>query len=316
MASNRECCRILTGKTHQLQTIGPYVLGQCQRALANIVALFRGGGLAKTHIVRNGCAIGICADMDEALLHAKMQQCFHAIGLNPEFSSLFKQRGPQGRTLVRGNIDFVGQLSAEADAVNSGFASKELCLTKSQMWESFVGEITFRLQTLKYSTRALARESNRRPLICYWHNDYAGIRPFTLPPLLQPGSNTAGPAARRGKQHAIVTQFDNRAIVENNPCLAQHDAVARASVFERCQVIDVKAISEFESVRADQLDFAQWRGVVDPYPIANELYLARYRPLSRLTAARKGGRALPLAEILEQGTSARLRPVQWCPPCW
>lgn len=143
-------------------------------------------------------------------------------------------------------------------------------------------------------------------MIRYWHHNHAGVWPLTLPPLLQPGSDTAGSAAGRGEKHAIIAHFDDRAVVENNASLAQHDAVARTSRFELCQIIDVEAVSEIEGVGTDQLDLSQWRGVVDPYPIANELYLTRHRLLSGLAAAREGGRALPLAEVFEQGAGAHL----------
>ena len=79
----------------------------------------------------------------------------------------------------------------------------------------------------------LACEGDRRPLIGHRRDDDASLGPFALPPLLEPLRDPRSAAARGSQEHPIWIQSNHRAVIENDPGLAQHDAVACAPRLER-----------------------------------------------------------------------------------
>src|ERR1700722_3619732 len=107
-------------------------------------------------------------------------------------------------THVRRYVDLIRQLTAKADPIDPGFASQQPGLSKTEMRERLVRDITFRLQALQDGASMLAGQCDRGPLVCHRYHDDANAQPFALPPLFDPLRDTSGSATGRRDEHAII----------------------------------------------------------------------------------------------------------------
>ena len=96
----------------------------------------------------------------------------------------------------------------------------------------------------------------------------AQVGPLTLFPLFEPRRDAAGAAARGREQNLLLVEDHHRSVVEHDPRLAQHDAVAGSVRLQCEEVVDVETVGKLQGVGAVQLDLAQRRGIVDANPVA------------------------------------------------
>ena len=74
------------GEADQLQAVESTILRQSERAFTDVVTFLRGRRFAPAYVIRDSRAVGIRADMDEALFHTKVQQRVHSVRFDSERS--------------------------------------------------------------------------------------------------------------------------------------------------------------------------------------------------------------------------------------
>ena len=107
----------------------------------------------------------------------------------------------------------------------------------------------------------------------------------------------SGAAARRGHDEALAPEPGERAIVDDDAILVQHEAVADAAFLERRHVVRVEAVDEARGVRARHLDLSERRGIEYPDARSHGRRFALHGLLRALALARIAGGTHPAARF-------------------
>ena len=127
--------------------------------------------------------------------------------------------------------------------------------------------------------------------------------PLGLEPLLEPVEHRGRAAGRRGDQVAVLGQAHRDAVVEDHPVEPEHQPVADRADGEVRHPVRVHPVEERPRVRPDDVDLAERARVEQPDARADRAALARDGGVHVLAVSREVARALPLADVLEDGAA-------------
>src|ERR1019366_5721360 len=104
---------------------------------------------------------------------------------------------------------------------------------------------------------------------------------------------------------AIRAETRHHAIIVDESVVAAEYPVARAPDTEIGPTVDVQSIHEFGGIRTDDFDLAQSRRIENAAGVAHREALARDGCMHSFTGPREIPRALPEADVLENGAFRR-----------
>ena len=132
--------------------------------------------------------------------------------------------------------------------------------------------------------------------------------PLGLEPLLEAIQHRGGAAGRGGHDVSVVGQAHRDAVVEHHPVEPEHQAVPDRPDGQVRHAVRVHPIQEHARVGPAHVDLAQCARVEHAHARAHRAALASDRRVHVLAVPREVARALPLADVLEDG-AVRFVPV-------
>ncbi len=157
---------------------------------------------------------------------------------------------------------------------------------------------------------ARADDRERGPLLGDRRAVHPQLRPLGLQPLLHPVEDLRRAAGGGEDEEAVLGQAQHRAVVDHHPVDPAHDAVADRADLQVAHQVRVEHVEQHGGVGALHVDLAERGAVEDADAGARRGALAQHRGLHVLTGLRVEARALPLADVLEDGPGGDVPVVQ------
>ena len=127
------------------------------------------------------------------------------------------------------------------------------------------------------------------------------LRPLGLQPAFEPGQHARRTAGGGVHQVMLGAQAHRDAVVEDHAVLVEHQAVAALADLELAPGVAVHPVQQRGRVRALDVDLAECRRVEHADRMAHGQHLAPHGGVQVFAALRIEPRALPLADVFEQG---------------
>src|SRR5262249_6488996 len=142
------------------------------------------------------------------------------------------------------------------------------------------------------------------PLLRYRGEPHPEVGELRLQVVLHVVEDARGAAGSRRDVEAVGRETADDAVVHDEAGLAEEEAITATARLQLGPGVGVEAVHEFGGVRPDNLDLAESGGVEDADARPHRLAFAGDRGLHVLAGPREIAGALPLPDVLEDGTRA------------
>ena len=177
--------------------------------------------------------------------------------------------------MAGGHADLIGELAREGDAEEAALhAAGQGDAAGRHVGERGVGDVARVDEALQQRAGVRPRDGELGPLLGDRDGLHVEVRPQPLQGVLDVLHHLAGIGRGGGHQIMVVAEARCRAVVEDEPVLAQHQAVACPADGQRRERVGVEPVEQPCGVRALDVDLAQRRDVADADRAAHRLHLA------------------------------------------